>query len=85
MSHIDIDIIDFILLTIYPVISLLIIEIIYKIIKIYSRSKLLFQASTLIIFAASYLIMIEPHWLTSTVLFSLAIALLYQYKNFNKH
>jgi len=85
MSHIDIDIIDFILLTIYPVIPLLTIEIIYKITKIYSRSKLLFQALSLIIFGIAYLVVIEPHWITSTVLFSLAIALLYQSKNFNKH
>lgn len=85
MSHINIDIIDFILLTICPVIPLLVIELVYKITKMYSRPKLLFQASALIIFAVSYLIIIEPHWITSTVLFSLAIALLYQYKNFNKY
>ena len=50
MSHINIDIIDFILLTIYPVIPLLVIELVYKITKMYSRPKLLFQASALINF-----------------------------------
>lgn len=81
MSHLDVDIVDFILLTIYPTISLLIIELIYKFIKTNLKHKLLLQSSMLIIFGISYLVVIEPHWLTSIVLFSLAAVLLYQAKN----
>lgn len=81
MSHLDVDIVDFILLTIYPTISLLIIELIYKFIKTNLKHKLLLQSSILIIFGISYLVVIEPHWLTSIVLFSLAAVLLYQAKN----
>ncbi len=80
MSHIDIDIIDFILLTVYPVLLLLIIEIIHMALKFHIWLKLLIQALTLVIFGVVYIAVIESHWFTALVLFSLSAALLYQSK-----
>ena len=83
MSHLNLDILDFILLTIYPVIGLLIIEIISRIIKLRNKIKLLIQAIILTIFGLSYIFLIESHWITAFVLFSLSFVLLYQSKNSN--
>ena len=78
MSHLDVDVIDFLLLTIYPVIGLFIIEIISRAIKISSWLKLSIQGLVSIGFAIAYVTMITAHWLTSLVLLALAIALFYQ-------
>lgn len=78
MSHLDVDVIDFLLLTVYPVIGLLIIELISRAIKISSWLKLSIQGLLSIGFAIAYVTMITAHWLTSLVLIALAIALFYQ-------
>jgi hypothetical protein len=78
MSHLDVDVIDFLLLTVYPVIGLFIIEMISRAIKISSWLKLSTQGFLSIIFAIAYVTMITAHWLTSIVLAALGIALFYQ-------
>ena len=78
MSHLDVDVIDFLLLTIYPVVGLLIIEMIARAVKISSWIKLSIQAVTMIGFGIAYVTAITAHWLTSIVLFALAVTLLYQ-------
>lgn len=78
MSHLDVDVIDFLLLTVYPVIGLFIIEMISRAIKISSWLKLSSQGFLSIIFAIAYVTMITAHWLTSIVLAALGIALFYQ-------
>ncbi|MFB5630667.1 MAG: hypothetical protein ACE5RN_03670 [Nitrosopumilaceae archaeon] len=78
MSHLDVDVIDFLLLTIYPVIGLFIIEMISRAIKISSWIKLFIQGLLSMGFAVAYVTMITAHWLTSIVLVALGIALFYQ-------
>jgi hypothetical protein len=78
MSHLDVDVIDFLLLTIYPVGGLFIIEMISRAIKISSWLKLSVQGLVSIGFGIAYVTLITAHWLTSIVLFALAAALLYQ-------
>lgn len=78
MSHLDVDVIDFLLLTIYPVIGLFIIEMISRALKISSWLKLSIQGLLSIGFAIAYVTMITAHWLTSIVLVALGIALFYQ-------
>jgi hypothetical protein len=79
MSHIvDVDVIDFVLLTVYPVVALFVIEMIFRIIKLQNWIKLFSQAIVSIGFGMAYLTLITAHWLTALVLFALAIALLYQ-------
>ncbi len=78
MSHLDVDVIDFLLLTIYPVAALFIIEMIARAIKISSWIKLSIQAVAMIGFGIAYVTAITAHWLTSIVLFALAVTLLYQ-------
>jgi len=78
MSHLDVDVIDFLLLTVYPVAALFIIEMIARAIKISSWIKLSIQAVAMIGFGIAYVTAITAHWLTSIVLFALAVALLYQ-------
>ena len=78
MSHLDVDVIDFLLLTIYPVIGLFIIEMISRALKISSWIKLSIQGLISIGFAIAYVTMITAHWLTSIVLVALAVALFYQ-------
>ena len=93
MSHPgSVDIIDFILLTVYPVIGLFIIEIISRLVKIIpSWIKLSVQGITMIAFAIVYIgfmpliatssdehIYAEPHWLSSFVLIALSVTLFYQ-------
>ena len=55
MSHTGVDVIDFILFTIYPVIALFTIEVISRIIKIPKWSKLIAQGFVSIGFAIAYL------------------------------
>ena len=78
MSHLDIDVIDFLLLTIYPVAALFVIEMIARAIKIPSWIKLSIQAVAMIGFGIAYVTAITAHWLTSIVLFALAMTLFYQ-------
>lgn len=78
MSHLNVDVIDFLLLAIYPVGGLFIIEMISRTIKISSWIKLTIQGFVSIGFAIAYVTLITAHWLTSIVLAALAIALFYQ-------
>jgi hypothetical protein len=78
MSHLDVDVIDFLLLTIYPVVALFLVEIISRAIKLENWIKLTAQGAVSVGFAVAYVTLITAHWLTSIVLFALAIALLYQ-------
>lgn len=78
MSHLDVDIIDFLLLTIYPVAGLFIIEMISRALKIPSWLKLTIQGLLSLGFAIAYVSLITAHWLTSIVLVALAVALFYQ-------
>ncbi len=78
MSHLDVDIIDFLLLTIYPVGALFIIEMIGRVAKISSWIKLVVQGIVMLGFGIAYITLITPHWLTSIVMFALAFVLFYQ-------
>ena len=78
MSHLGVDIIDYLLLTIYPVAGLFIVEIISRAFKITSWVKLVIQGVLCIGFTIAYVTLIVAHWLTAIVLLALAIALLYQ-------
>jgi hypothetical protein len=78
MSHLDVDVIDFLLLTVYPVVALFIIEVISRIAKLTSWIKLASQGAVSVGFGVTYVTLITAHWLTSIVLFALAIALFYQ-------
>jgi len=82
MSHTGVDVIDFILFTIYPVIALLAIEIISRIIKIPKWLKLLSQGFVSIGFAVAYLTFPgdTKFPLTAIVLIALGLALFYQAK-----
>jgi len=95
MSHPgSVDIIDFILLTIYPVGGLFIIEILSRIISktgkpVPSWLKLSIQGITMVGFAVAYTVFLqffikqdthaaEPHTITAFCLLALAVALFYQ-------
>ena len=78
MAHLDVDIIDFLLLTIYPVGALFIIEMIGRVAKISSWIKLVVQGIAMFGFGIAYITLITPHWLTSIVMFALAFVLFYQ-------
>lgn len=80
MSHLDVDVIDFLLLTIYPVMALFVVEMISRAIKLVGWVKLATQGIISVGFAIAYVTLITAHWLTSIVLLALAIALLYQAK-----
>ena len=85
MSHLDVDVIDFLLLTIYPVAALFVVEMISRAIKIPSWPKLTVQGFVSFGFAIAYVTLITAHWLTSIVLFALGIALLYQARRAKIH
>lgn len=78
MSHLDVDVIDFLLLTIYPVIALFVIEMISRAAKIPSWIKLSVQGIVSVGIGIAYVTLIIAHWMTALVLFALAIALFYQ-------
>jgi len=79
MAHFGDDIVDFLLPTIYPVIALLIIQIISKPAKIPSWIKLTVQGIVMIGFGIAYVSIIYTElWFTSLVLFVLGIVLFYQ-------
>ncbi len=85
MSHLGVDVIDFLLLTIYPVGGLFIIEMISRAIKMSSWLKLSIQGLVSIGFGIAYVTLITAHWLTAIVLFALATALLYQARRAKTH
>ena len=85
MSHLDIDIVDFLLITIYPVIGIFIVEIISRKLKIPSWSKLITQGIISAAFAVTYVTVITAHWLTSVVLFALSVTLFYQARRAKIH
>ena len=95
MSHPgSVDIVDFVLLTIYPVGGLFIIEILSRIISRTSKPvpswlKLSIQGITMVGFAVAYTVFLpffinqathtaEPHTITAFCLLALAVALFYQ-------
>ena len=93
MSHAgSVDIIDFILLTVYPVVALFIIEAIFRLVKIIPTwTKLSIQGIAMLGFAIAYIgftpfittssdkhIAADPHWLSAFVLIALAVTLFYQ-------
>ena len=78
MSHLNVDVIDFVLLTVYPVAALFAVEMIFRVIKLKNWIKLATQAVVSIGFGIAYLTLITAHWMTAFVLFALAAALLYQ-------
>ncbi|HSA98712.1 MAG TPA: hypothetical protein VLF17_06505 [Candidatus Nitrosotenuis sp.] len=78
MSHLNVDVIDFLLLTVYPVAGLFVIEMASRAIKLKNWIKLTAQALLSIVFAVAYLTLITAHWLTALVLIALSAALFYQ-------
>jgi hypothetical protein len=78
MSHLDVDVIDFLLLTIYPVAGLFVIEIVSRAAKFANWIKLVAQGAVSVGFGIAYVTLITAHWLTALVLFALAVALFYQ-------
>ncbi len=80
MSHLDVDVVDFLLLAIYPVAALFLIEMVSRAGKIPTWIKLSAQGVATVGFATAYVTLITAHWLTSLVLVALAIALFYQAK-----
>jgi len=78
MSHLGIDIDFYFLLTVYPVVGLLIVEIICRVAKIPSWVKLGAQGTTCVGFGIAYITLIVAHWITAVVLFALSFALFYQ-------
>lgn len=85
MSHLGIDVVDFLLITIYPVIGLFMVEIISRKLKIPSWSKLITQGIISAAFAVAYVTVITAHWLTSVVLFALSVTLFYQARRAKIH
>lgn len=85
MSHLNIDVVDFLLLTIYPVIGLFIIEMVSRGLKAPSWLKLIAQGIISVAFAIAYVTLITAHWLTAIVLFALSIALFYQARRAKIH
>lgn len=80
MSHTNVEVFDFLLFTVYPVIALFIVEIICRVTKTPKWLKLWSQAVVSIGFGIAYLSFPgdEKFPLTAFVLFALAVALIYQ-------
>ena len=78
MSHLDVDIFDFLILTIIPVAVLFVIEMICRAIKVVSWIKLIIQGIMMAAFAVGYVTVITPHVLTALCLLALSGALFYQ-------
>jgi len=80
MSHTGVEVFDFLLFTIYPVIGLLIVEVISRIVKSPKWLKLWIQGFVSIGFGITYLSFSgdEKFPLTALVLFALAVTLFYQ-------
>ena len=82
MSHTGIDVFDFILFTIYPVVGLFVVEFVSKIIKISKWIKTSTQGFVSLMFAIVYLTFLgnDTLPLTAIVLFALSWVLFYQTK-----
>lgn len=78
MSHLGIDIDQYLLLTIYPVIALFIAEMVGRAVKVSSWTKLVAQGIICVGFGVAYITVIVAHWMTSVVLLALAFTLFYQ-------
>ena len=65
MSHLDVDIFEFLILTIIPVAALFIIEMICRVVKVQSWPKLAVQGIVMVSFGIAYLTMETPHTLTA--------------------
>ncbi len=81
MSHTGVEVFDFLLFSIYPVIGLLAVEGISRLIKTPKWIKLWVQAAVSIGFGVYYWFVLpapENFPLTAMVMFALAIALIYQ-------
>ena len=81
MSHLGIDIDQYLLLTIYPVAALFITEMVGRAAKVPPWAKLVAQGITCVGFGVAYVTVIVAHWMTSVVLFALAFVLFYQARN----
>lgn len=82
LSHTGVDVIDFLLFTIYPVIALFTIEMVCRIIKIPKWVKLTTQGVVSVGFAVAYFTFPgdQKFPLTAIVLIALGIAIFYQAK-----
>ncbi len=83
MSHTGVEVFDFLLFTIYPVIGIFVIEVIFRAIKGPKWLKLWIQAAVSISFGIYYWFILpipENLPLTALVMFALAITLIYQGK-----
>jgi len=78
MSHIDVDIFEFLILTRIPIAALFINEMICRVVKGKSWPKLGVQGSVMVSFGIAYLTLETPHALTASCLLALAVALFYQ-------
>ena len=80
MSHTNVEVFDFLLFTVYPVIGIFLVEIASRVIKPPKWLKLWCQAIVSIGFGVAYLSFPgdERFPLTAIVLFALAVALIYQ-------
>jgi len=81
MAHTGVEVFDFLLYSIYPVIGLLAIEAISRLIKAPKWIKLWVQAAVSISFGVYYWFVLpapQNFPLTAMVMFALAIALIYQ-------
>jgi len=81
MSHTGVDVVDFLLYTIYPVIGIFIVEAISRLIKAPKWIKLWVQAAVSIGFGVYYWFVLpapQNFPLTAMVMFALGIALIYQ-------
>jgi hypothetical protein len=83
MTHTGVDVVDFLLYTIYPVIGIFAVEVVSRATKSSKWIKLWIQATVSIGFGIYYwFVLPSPHNfpLTGMVLFALAVALIYQGK-----
>ena len=81
LSHTGVDVIDFILFTIYPVIAIFVVEVLSRLVKIPKWIKLWTQAMISLGFGIYYWFILpapQNFPLTAMVMFVLAIALIYQ-------
>ena len=83
MSHTGVDVVDFLLYTIYPVIGIFVVEAISRLVKAPKWIKLWIQAAVSAGFGVYYWFVLpapQNFPLTAMVMFALALALIYQGK-----
>lgn len=81
MSHTGVDVIDFLLYTIYPVMGIFVVEALCRAVKAPKWAKLWTQAAVAIGFGVYYWFVLpapQNFPLTALVMFALAVALVYQ-------